>query len=296
MVNITLNGLEATVTLDLSGQLYTADSGLLDVSCNASIEVSLESKKNVFKFQTDAENIINATTEQLRYYVDAAAWGTGIATEANNPANSQIEKVPANALQNPIATGGAKQPNYPDNKMYVCHDFIRFLALQLFNTHDGVDLFINQLDVLNSIRTSVYDTVWSFATGSAIKNALQAVDMNDPTDEENLLLKKDGNDKFFTTSEDSDSSGNICRVIAEHLMLHEPERFACINTENSDAIQSLPLEEDDTLDFKVTIKPAAGQHDLTGVAPIEGRSYKISLVLKNTPNPQVVAADEPGEV
>lgn len=289
MVNITLNGLEATVTLDLSGQLYTADSGALDVSCNSSFEVSLTEMKNVFKFQTDAENIIDATAEQIRYYVDASTWGAEIAA-GNNPANAQIEEVPDLAIHNPIATGGVKQANYPDNKMYVCHDFIRFLAQKLFNTHEGVDLFVNELEVLNSIRTSVYDTVWSFSTGSVIKNALQAVDMTAPTDPASALLTQDGDNKYFTTSEDSDSSGNICRVIAEHLMLHVPERFASIAA--SDAMQSLPLEEDDTLDFKITIKPAAGQHDLTGVDPIEGRSYKISLVLKTTPTAQEVAADE----
>jgi hypothetical protein len=75
-------------------------------------------------------------------------------------------------------------------------------------------------------------------------------------------------------------------------MLHVPERFASIDTQAGDAMQSLPLEENDTLDFKITIKPAAGQHDLTGVDPIEGRSYKVSLVLKTTPTAQVVAADE----
>jgi hypothetical protein len=290
MVNITLNGLEATVTLDLSGQLYTADSGFLDVSCNSSFEVSLTEMKNVFKFQTDAENIIDATAEQIRYYVDAAKWGSEIAA-GNNPANAQIDET-IGASTAPIATGGVKQANYPDNKMYVCHDFIRFLAQKLFNTHEGVDLFVNELEVLNSIRTSVYDTVWSFSTGSVIKNALQAVDMTAPSDPTSALLNQDQDNKYFTTSEDSDSSGNICRVIAEHLMLHVPERFASIDTQAGDAMQSLPLEENDTLDFKITIKPAAGQHDLTGVDPIEGRSYKVSLVLKTTPTAQVVAADE----
>jgi hypothetical protein len=291
MVNITLVGFETTVTLDLSGQLYTADSGELDVSCNALLEVSLDEMKNVFKYQTDAENILQADQEQIRYYVDAGKWGTEIAT-GNNPANAQLVETPVDPLQNPIATGGNKQASYPDNKMYVCHDFIRFLAQKLFNTHEGVDLFVNQKELLLNIRDNVHNASWSWTSSpdSAIKQALEAVDMTSPTDPQSALLNQDGANKYFTTSEDSDSSGNICRVIAEQLMLEAASRFQSIAP--SDAMQSLPFEEDDTLDFKIIIKPAAGQHELTSVDPIEGRSYKISLVMKASPVTQVVAADE----
>jgi hypothetical protein len=292
MVNITLNGLESTVTIDVSGQFYTAESGVLDVSCNSSFEVSLADMKEVFKFQTDAENILQADAEQLRYYVDAAKWEENIAIPANNPANGKLGEAVGNV--SPIAIGGVKQNPYPQNKMYVCHDFIRFLAQKLFNTHEGVDLFVNQKDLLLNIRDAVYAGVWSFDVESAIKTALMAVDMTNPTLPLSDLLTKDGYNKYFTTSEDEDSSGNICRVIAEQLMATVPSRFQSIGP--SDAMQSLPLEEGDTLDFKITIKPAEGQHNLTGVDEIYGRSYKISLILKADPSPNEVADDEAPEV
>jgi hypothetical protein len=295
MVNITLVGFETTVTLDLSGQLYTADSGELDVSCNASFEVSLDEMKNVFKYQTDAENILQANQEQIRYYVAADKWRDEIAA-GNNPANAKVDEAPVDPAHNPIATGGNKQATYPDNKMYVCHDFIRFLALKLFNTHEGADLFVNQKELLLNIRERVHNASWSWSASpeSAIKQALEAVDMTNPSDPQSTLLKQDGDNLYYTTSEDEDSSGNICRVIAEQLMLEAASRFQSIT--DSDAKQSLPFEDGDTLDFKIIIKPAAGQHELTGVDQIEGRSYKISLVMKASPAVQDIAADEEPDV
>jgi len=48
---------------------------------------------------------------------------------------------------------------------------------------------------------------------------------------------------------------------------------------------------DDVISFKVIINPAAGQHNVTGVAAIPARSYKIKLVMKASADVANTATD-----
>ena len=52
----------------------------------------------------------------------------------------------------------------------------------------------------------------------------------------------------------------------------------------SNEIQAMPLVDGDTISFKVTLKAATGQHNLTGVSAIGDRTYKIKLVLGSGTN------------
>ena len=66
-----------------------------------------------------------------------------------------------------------------------------------------------------------------------------------------------------------------------------PSRF--YDASYSDASGNLsyrpvPLRPGDTINFKVTIVPANGQHTLTGRTGIENRVYKISLVMADSTN------------
>ena len=57
-----------------------------------------------------------------------------------NPVHAMMDDT---ASENPIATGDSNG-TYVDNRMLVKHDFVRYLALKLFNTYQGVDLFSNE--------------------------------------------------------------------------------------------------------------------------------------------------------
>ena len=158
MVNFTLSGLNQTFTLGVSGELAAAAPAALDVSASAVYNIKLSDMLAVFKFQSDSFDVNDTDASDIKYYVfDASnAWPTNLVL---NPANADMSN-------NPIfATGG----DIVLNKNKVKHDFVRYLALKLFNTAYGVDLFSNEDALLT-------DLVSKGATAhAAIKTALAAV-------------------------------------------------------------------------------------------------------------------------
>jgi hypothetical protein len=67
------------------------------------------------------------------------------------------------------------------------------------------------------------------------------------------------------------------------------------NGADNTGMKTVPLREEDTITFKVTIQAAATQNVLTGVSEIPSRSYTIKLVLKSSvtgvTNPNTVISD-----
>ena len=86
----------------------------------------------------------------------------------------------------------------------------------------------------------------------------------------------------------SDSDRNFSRQLLEQIINNDRDRLisdASAGTiDASNEIQAIPLVDGDTISFKVTLKAAAGQHNLTGVSAIGDRTYKIKLILGNGTN------------
>ena len=259
MVNFTLSGLNQTFTLGVSGELAAAAPAALDVSASAVYNIKLSDMLAVFKFQSDSFDVNDTDASDIKYYVfDASnAWPTNLVL---NPANADMSN-------NPIfATGG----DILANKNKVKHDFVRYLALKLFNTAYGVDLFSNEDALLT-------DLVSKGATAhAAIKTALAAVSTTAAG-----LANTDANGLKYATN-DLSGNTNFSRELLRQVAYAAPARFSA--TSDISGVQSVPLQADDTINFKVSISADAAQHNLTNVAgPFDVRVYQVRLVLKAEP-------------
>ena len=254
-INFSLSGLDRTFTLGVSGELAGEAPAVLDVSATAVYYVKLSDMKNVFKFQTDSFDVNNVDASDIKYFVfdSSLNWPEKLVI---NPANANMsagELAPLSA--DVLAT-----------KNKVKHDFVRYLALRLFNTVHGVDLFSNEQQLLE-------DLVSKGATAhSDIKTALAAVNTSAAALSANVYQTY-----HYSTNNESGPT-NFSRELMRQIANGAALRFATIA--NSSGIQSVPLEENDTINFKVSISGATNQNSLTGVGALDTRVYKISLVLK----------------
>ena len=256
MVNFTLSGLNQEFTLGVSGELAAAAAAVLDVSASAVYNIKLSDMLNVFKFQSDSFDVNDISASDIKYYVfsENPEWPTNLVL---NPANADMSN-------NPIfATGG----DIVLNKNKVKHDFVRYLALKLFNTAYGVDLFSNEEALLS-------DLVSKGATAhTAIKTALAAVNTTAAG-----LADTDANGLKYATNALTGET-NFSRELLRQVAYAAPARFSA--TSDISGVQSIPLQADDTINFKVSISAATNQHNLTSVAgPFDVRVYQIRLVLK----------------
>jgi hypothetical protein len=182
--------------------------------------------------------------------------------------------------------------------MLVKHDFVRYLALKLFKTPVGVDLFNNEEDLINSLNFLGEETFQQDISGLLwAKNAY--TDINDVSEGGDYESNNEDNTKFFIdpsvnrvcTTDEFDSSENITRELFRQILNGAPERFndisfVAVDVDGSDVYYTapLPFEQDDFISFKFTINPATGQHLLTQTTAFGARVYKISLVVKNNVN------------
>lgn len=279
-VNFVLDALSNTITLDISGSLATEMANDLSVNAVAVLEILDTEVQNVFQFQTDSYKISDVYSNDIKYFVFDGSMSKF------NPADAMMDY-----SNNGYASSGAIATEevslaaaIPRNKMLICHDYVRYLALKLFGTHQATDLFNNQIELLSDIRhlcgSDISGAVWD-----NVSQALFAVGVN------NADLNKTFNGFNYA---DSDLSGNtnISRELMLQIGQYAPDRFATL-TDDSDAIQPVPLVAGDSISFTLTVNAAPGQENLTGVAPIESRVYRIqfSIVSGSTSN-TAEAADE----
>lgn len=277
-VHFVLTELESSVTMDLSGSLQTSTIPTLDVSAVAILYVSVDDIKNVFKYQTDSNDVTNADSTDLKYYVDPASWPD------LNPANAMLDDFDAGST-GAIATMTGDNNHLDANKMLVAHDFVRYLALMLFKTHFGVDLFNNEIALLNSLRGICDDSAQTH-TWFDIKSKLELVGINGT----HADLEEDGDGNKYMDNKNSGPE-NLCRVLMEQMTGSAITRFAEIDATHLP--QPLPFAVDDSISFKLIIAPADGQEELTGgTTPFETRSYEIRLILVDSPVNTAVADDE----
>ncbi len=197
--NIILNAFEQTLIMDLSGALDTMTLPTLDVSANAVVEVSLAEMRNIFQYHSDSLDVINAAESDLKFFVNSDDVDQGFAGPVLiNPVNAVVDTV-------------APIYNHPDdNKRMVCHDFIRYLAVKLFNTHHGVDLFTNEQEMLDDLRTLANN-----GTGHVWKAIIDvAADANDAAGLE------------YSTDDT-----NICCQVYRQMIQQFPNRFSNINSD-----------------------------------------------------------------
>lgn len=258
-VQFVLSAFESSVQMGVAAAMEASGVPVIETNATAVLQVSLDDMKAVFKYQTDSTDILNAAESDIKYYVHASSW------PALNPADGMMDA--ADSLS-PIATQDKDSTDLPANKMLVAHDFVRYLALKLFNTHYGVDLFNNETELLANLR-EICGSDDAGQTWKDITDKLVAVGV----DGDNAGLAGDAGSKYMTNADHT--SENICRVLLEQMVQNAPTRFNQIT--NSGEEQSLPFEANDSISFKLTIAAAQDQELLTGVIAIPARSYEIRL-------------------
>ena len=158
------------------------------------------------------------------------------------------------------------------DKSLVKHDFVRYIALRLFYTIHGVDLFSNETDLLENVTY----------LGETVRNNIDLILSGISTTSSSETMSYDASGNKYLTN---DVSGNInlCRELMRQIAAADPSRLYN-NGANNAGLKNVPLRENDSILFKLTITSATSQNMLTGVSVIPSRTYTIKLVLKITVN------------
>jgi hypothetical protein len=272
-VHFVLSELESSVQMGTAASVQTSNIPVLDISAVAIFQVSLNDMKACFKYESDSNDVTNADATDIKYYVDPASWPD------LNPANAMLDAPDARGW---IANSNSSGPLEP-NKMLVAHDYVRYLAERLFNTHYGVDLFNNEVELLKNLRLICDDSAENH-TWHDIKSKIELVGVSGS----HTGIQGSDGAKYMTNA--TAGNENLCRVLLEQMTNSAIGRFAEIDA--TDSPQSLPFHEGDSISFRLIIAAAADQELLTGVDPIPPRKYEIRLNIVQSPVNTEVDADE----
>lgn len=236
--------------------------------------VKLSDMRAVFQFRRGTgtgislnDEIFDASSD-IQYYVFRKYWPTVLKL---NPSHAMLDRDESSGMLVPGGSAGAGE--FSADKSLVKHDFIRYIALNLFNTIHGVDLFRNEEDIRENL--AYYGEV----ARVGIMSVLDTVG----TMSANITMSVDGSGNRYSTNEDMTVT-NISRELMRQIAVSAPGRLVAIDEAEGGGggVQSIPLSENDTLNFKVVMEASPGQHALTNVATIPARTYNIKLIMKNS--------------
>jgi len=276
-IDFALDQFDSELTMAIKALLPVGqEPTTFDVSATAIYQVSVESMKNAFYFESDSRDLNNLDAEDLKYYV---VW---------NPA---YKLNPSHAL---VITEGSSEPialtdaegAIPDNRQLVKHDFIRHIAKDLFNTHLAVDLFSNETEIVEDLASKGNDAWTAIETSIANVSAGGSLTINGAA--------------YMTNAEDS--SANLCRVLFRQAIQVRPERFddlSLLYKVEADNTFFIPFKDGDSISFKVVYKPEPTQHTIlesraTSDIAVPDRVYRIKIEIKDTPDPNTVVDDSVG--
>jgi uncharacterized protein YjbI with pentapeptide repeats/uncharacterized protein YjdB len=259
-IDFSLIGLNQTFNLSTLAMLDASAVNMDATDATSVFYVRLSDINNIFKYQSDAFDVNDVSSSDIKYYVFHRKWPTELKI---NPSHAMMNK---SESLNMLGLGAG----YTSDKSLLKHDFIRYIALRLFNTIHGVDLFRNETDILEN---SVY-------LGETVRHNIDVVLSGISTTSNSATMSYDSSGNKYLTN-DASGNSNLCRELMRQVAAGAPSRF--YNNGGNDAgLKNVPFLENDTIKFKVIIQAAASQNILTGVSDIPSRSYTIKLILKNT--------------
>jgi hypothetical protein len=213
----------------LSGVNTSAFTG----DATAAVDISLNTVMTMFQFYTDSIDVNDITNTDLQYKT--------VYTTSADPLNIDLD-TNTEMIASAIHIGASNN--------HVTYDFVRYLALKLFNTHLGVDLFSNEEPLrttLNADFKSAFDSV--------------LVGLND-------------------TGTTDNTGSTPSKSILDQVINSVPER---LNDITPLAVGShwykAPLAAGDKLYFRLTVSAATNQESLTSVSAIQDRIYLIKATL-----------------
>jgi hypothetical protein len=257
-MDFTLAGLNQTFSLSTLALLDASSTNLESTDATSVFYVKLSNMTDLFQYQTDSLDINDISASDIKYYVFNRKWPTELKI---NPAHAMLNKPESLGM---LGTADVYNPN----KMLTKHDFLRYISLRLFNTIHGVDLLRNESDLLENA------TYWGENVRTNINTILSGIS----TTSSDAALAIDSSGNKYLTNTNADNT-NLCRELTRQMFFHSPQRFS--NISDNSGLKSLPLQENDTISFKVMFQSASSQNTLTGVEVIPTRSYTVKLILKN---------------
>ena len=276
--NIVFNLLQfdKIVSLGKNGLIsYNYDPSFNNFDATATIGIDLCKFKEMFGISSGYVNNNDTILEDIQYYVYSNK------IHKFNPCLD----VNSIVIENPINQIGYNN-ELLDN--HIPKDFIRYLAQLLFNTSHATDLFINETELCNSVKSAL-TSAWDKCISD-----LQLISTNGT----HPLLNGNINEHYMY--DNYESTHNICREL--YLMLTKrSERFTNLQqleiTDPSLQIVGkkqyyLPFQHGDTICIKININPCEEQ-DIFGLSRqssynppkfdslgnLLGRSYLIKMKL-----------------
>jgi len=289
-IHFVLDAFESTGQMNVSA---TLDSGVspttLDCSATAVYYIPLDTMKSVFRFSSNSWDVDDVSATDVHYFTFMENWPSDLHI---NPVHAQLDKDDsADALRTGLEPA----------KMLVKHDFVRYLALELFKTTAGVDLFNNESALLNELKRLGDESFDRDISGIMwAKNAYanySDVNVTSPYEANNAE-----NTKFFVdvsvnrvgTTDEFDHVQNLSRELFRqilHAQTGNPSRFNDVTFADVDVSGAtishtapIPFEAGDSISYKFTVNPATNQEALTGTTAFGGRSFKIKLILSADAN------------
>jgi hypothetical protein len=260
LIDLTLPGLNQTFSLSTLATLDVSSIAVETTDATAVFYVRLSDMTELFQYQTDSFDINDISSSDMKYYVFHRKWPTELKI---NPSHAMMNKTESAGM-----LGGGE--GYAADKSLVKHDFVRYIALRLFNTIHGVDLFSNETDLQENMTY----------LGEAVRNNIEGILSGISTTSSSETMSYDASGNKYLTN-DASGNTNLCRELMRQIAASDPSRLYN-NGANNAGLRSVPLRENDSILFKLTITSAIDQNELTGVSVLPSRTYMIKLVLKNT--------------
>lgn len=216
----------------ISGETSQAFSGDAIVDVNVYLSVV----RNMFNFQTDSTDITDASDSDIKYRVVYTPADPILPFDIEPDSNTTVTSSTA------IDSGAANNA--------ITYDYVRYLALKLFNTHLGVDLFDNETELRTHFNSEFK---------SQLNTKLVALDA------EGVL----------------DATGNSAsETILSQIMHIDKSRLTNLSQYAiSDNWYKMPVRVNDKLYFLLTVTAATNQNTLTGVDAIPNRTYLMRLTI-----------------
>lgn len=245
MSNVQFNlSLDVSADQTLAATLAGADLNVLSADSEMTIDVTASDLANIFKFQTDSNDLTDASAQDIQYACDSSEWPDLSFHEGAIIAGNSIN-------------GSATTTR---------DDMLRHVAKDVFGTHFGTDLLSNEVaikedidgrstDLKNAIVTALN------ATGGTTGDAKTRADTTGNYAKEVL-------DKLI--NEINSNNNDDARIRATDMLAGA----------DGSAFHNFVFKSGDSLTFKVTYHPSEGDgeaHGQVSTATMTKRSYLVKL-------------------
>ena len=251
-----LTEFNTTVTMDISGAFDASYSNIGSYDGIVTVNINRDDWASCFKITGDSADINNVDASDIQYYVYDASNSGGLKASHYTKASGtgEADLLDGNPAMEPVTSTPIDSGATRNELEY---DFIRHIALDLFNTANGVDLFINETELRRSIEVAC-DGGSGF-----LLDQLSAI-----------LAASESSNPMINAQ-----SGNLTYTLLRQLLNKQPQRFSNYAL-SADTPTALPWENGDTIWYLLTLNAATNQHllvrDTTAVA---SRTYLVKMVL-----------------